>query len=139
MQKDQYDGRVLGVFTSGGDSQGMNASLRAIVRMGIYIGCKVYLIHEVCYLVFSNVLIIYLEVFFFSLHKKGYQGMVEGHKHFELATWSIVSGIVGLVNKELHCFNFFLSALYTIHFEYSRVVQSSVQLDVKSFNVDRDV
>jgi len=35
------------VFTSGGDSQGMNAALRAVVRMGMYIGCKVYLIHEV--------------------------------------------------------------------------------------------
>jgi 6-phosphofructokinase 1 len=47
VQKDQYKGQVLGVFTSGGDSQGMNAALRAIVRMGIYLGCKVYLIHEV--------------------------------------------------------------------------------------------
>ena len=25
----------------------MNAAVRAIVRMGIYLGCKVYLIHEV--------------------------------------------------------------------------------------------
>jgi len=27
---------------------GMNAAVRAIVRMGIYVGCKVYLIKEVC-------------------------------------------------------------------------------------------
>lgn len=47
MQKNQYTGRDLGVFTSGGDSQGMNAAVRAIVRMGIYLGCKVYLINEV--------------------------------------------------------------------------------------------
>ena len=26
---------------------GMNAAVRAIVRMGIYLGCKVYFIHEV--------------------------------------------------------------------------------------------
>ncbi len=26
---------------------GMNAALRAVVRTGIYLGCKVYLIHEV--------------------------------------------------------------------------------------------
>ena len=26
---------------------GMNAAVRAIVRMGIYVGCKVYLIKEV--------------------------------------------------------------------------------------------
>ncbi len=45
--KDQYAGRCLGVFTSGGDAQGMNAALRAVVRMGIYLGCKVYMIHEV--------------------------------------------------------------------------------------------
>lgn len=45
--KDQYSGRSLAVFTSGGDAQGMNAAVRAVVRMGIYVGCKVYLIHEV--------------------------------------------------------------------------------------------
>jgi 6-phosphofructokinase 1 len=47
LGKNQYTGRCLGVFTSGGDAQGMNAALRAIVRMGIYLGCKVYMIHEV--------------------------------------------------------------------------------------------
>ena len=31
----------------------MNAALRAVVRTGIYLGCKVYLIHEV-YLVLPN-------------------------------------------------------------------------------------
>lgn len=47
VAKDQFSGRSLGVFTSGGDSQGMNATVRAIVRMGLYLGCNVYLIHEV--------------------------------------------------------------------------------------------
>ena len=46
VAKDQYAGRCLGVFTSGGDAQGMNAAVRAVVRMGIYLGCKVYMIHE---------------------------------------------------------------------------------------------
>ena len=50
----------------------MNAVLRAVVRMGIYLGCKVYLIHH------------------------GYQGMVNGDEKFELATWEKVSGVVGL-------------------------------------------
>jgi hypothetical protein len=72
--KDQYAGCSLGVFTSGGDSQGMNAALRAVVRMGIYLGCKVYFIHE------------------------GYQGMVDGGNNIRLATWSSVSGIAGTVN-----------------------------------------
>lgn len=61
-----YCGRQLGVFTSGGDSQGktfiyfiqyflthctksllgMNSAIRAVTRMGLYLGCKVYFIHE---------------------------------------------------------------------------------------------
>ena len=48
VTKNQFEGRSIAVFTSGGDAQGMNAALRAIVRMGIYLGCKVYLIYEVC-------------------------------------------------------------------------------------------
>lgn len=36
-------GHSIAVFTSGGDSQGMNAAVRAVVRMGIYLGCKVRL------------------------------------------------------------------------------------------------
>lgn len=71
VTKDQYAGRSLGVFTSGGDAQGMNAAVRAVVRMGIYLGCKVYLINE------------------------GYQGMVDGEEYIKLATWASVSGIMG--------------------------------------------
>ncbi|XP_022323820.2 ATP-dependent 6-phosphofructokinase-like isoform X1 [Crassostrea virginica] len=63
-------GRAIGVFTSGGDSQGMNASVRAVVRMGSYLGCKVYYI------------------------KEGYQGMVDGGDNIEEATWSSSSGIL---------------------------------------------
>lgn len=61
-------GRAIAVFTSGGDSQGlflklyllilpvlmstwiltgMNAAVRAVVRMGMTCGAKVFLIHEV--------------------------------------------------------------------------------------------
>ncbi|KAL7670292.1 hypothetical protein ACOME3_005231 [Neoechinorhynchus agilis] len=71
--KGRYIKRVIGVFTSGGDAQGMNSALRAIARMGIYLGCKVYFIHE------------------------GYEGMVDGSdQHFTLAQWGDVSGIIGL-------------------------------------------
>jgi hypothetical protein len=73
INKDQYKGRCLGVFTSGGDSQGMNAALRAVVRMGIYMGCKVFLINE------------------------GYQGMVDGPSFIKQASWASVSGILGQV------------------------------------------
>uniref|UniRef100_A0A8C4H6U6 6-phosphofructokinase n=1 Tax=Dicentrarchus labrax TaxID=13489 RepID=A0A8C4H6U6_DICLA len=39
-------GRAIAVLTSGGDAQGMNAAVRAVTRMGIYVGAKVYLIYE---------------------------------------------------------------------------------------------
>ncbi len=91
--KNQFLGRTIGVFTSGGDSQGMNSALRAIVRMGIYLGCRVFLIHEVIhYLQDFN----YLNHFFTHLIK-GYQGMVDGKENFQQANWGTVSGIVGLV------------------------------------------
>ncbi|XP_025267033.1 ATP-dependent 6-phosphofructokinase isoform X4 [Camponotus floridanus] len=65
-----HKGKSIAVFTSGGDSQGMNAAVRAVVRMGIYLGCRVYFIRE------------------------GYQGMVDGGKDIEEATWSAVSCII---------------------------------------------
>merc|ERR1712227_479041 len=58
------------VFTSGGDSQGMNAAVRAVVRFGVYLGCNVYFI------------------------KEGYQGMVDGGDNIQEANWSSVSGII---------------------------------------------
>ncbi|CAF3500667.1 unnamed protein product [Rotaria socialis] len=70
LAKNQYPGRSMGVFTSGGDAQGMNPAVRAIVRMGIYLGCKVYFIHE------------------------GYQGLVDGGNSIHQATWASVSGII---------------------------------------------
>jgi len=53
---------------------GMNAAVRAVVRMGIYLGCRVYFIRE------------------------GYQGMVDGGKNIEEATWSSVSCIIHRVH-----------------------------------------
>lgn len=41
IQSGSHKGKGIAVFTSGGDSQGMNAAVRAVVRMGIYLGCKV--------------------------------------------------------------------------------------------------
>jgi 6-phosphofructokinase 1 len=49
---------------------GMNAAVRAVVRMGIYLGCKVFFI------------------------KEGYQGMVDGGQNIVEATWSSVSSII---------------------------------------------
>ncbi|KAL0965998.1 hypothetical protein UPYG_G00289300 [Umbra pygmaea] len=63
-------GKSIGVLTSGGDAQGMNAAVRAVVRMGIYVGAKVYFIHE------------------------GYQGMVDGEENIEEASWESVSSML---------------------------------------------
>lgn len=38
--------RRIGVLTSGGDSPGMNAAVRAVVRMAISKGCEAYAIYE---------------------------------------------------------------------------------------------
>ena len=48
----------------------MNAAVRAVVRMGIYVGARVYFIRE------------------------GYQGMVDGGDNITEANWSSVSGII---------------------------------------------
>ena len=34
--------KKIGVLTSGGDSPGMNAAIRAVVRTGLYHGLEVY-------------------------------------------------------------------------------------------------
>lgn len=52
----------------------MNAAVRAVVRMAIYLGCKVFFI------------------------KEGYQGMVDGGDNIEEANWSSVSSIIHKVS-----------------------------------------
>ncbi len=59
----------IGVFTSGGDSPGMNACIRAVVRCGVAKGLQVFGI------------------------RSGYQGMISGD--VEELTGSSVSGIIG--------------------------------------------
>ncbi|XP_045918932.1 ATP-dependent 6-phosphofructokinase, platelet type isoform X8 [Micropterus dolomieu] len=63
-------GKAIAVLTSGGDAQGMNAAVRAVVRMGLYVGAKVYFIHE------------------------GYQGMVDGGENIKEASWESVSSML---------------------------------------------
>lgn len=46
IEPNSYQGKTIAVFTSGGDSQGMNSAVRAVVRFGRYLGCKVYFIKE---------------------------------------------------------------------------------------------
>jgi len=78
-------GRSIAVLTSGGDAQGMNAAVRATVRVGMYTGAKVYFVHE------------------------GYQGLVDGGDNIKLATWESVSMMLqlgGTVIGSARCMDF---------------------------------
>ncbi len=63
-------GEGLAVLTSGGDAQGMNAAIRAVVRTAITRGFTPYAIYE------------------------GYQGMVEGGDKIQKLDWESVGGII---------------------------------------------
>lgn len=85
IERGSHKGKALAVFTSGGDSQGMNAAVRACVRMAIYLGCKAFFIRE------------------------GYQGMVDGGDNIVEANWASVSSIIhrgGTVIGSARCAEF---------------------------------
>jgi 6-phosphofructokinase 1 len=60
----------LGILTSGGDAQGMNAVIRAVIRTAIERGMEVYAI------------------------KEGYQGLVDGGESIRKMNWDSVGGIL---------------------------------------------
>ncbi|HEX2994839.1 MAG TPA: ATP-dependent 6-phosphofructokinase, partial [Anaerolineales bacterium] len=60
----------IAVLTSGGDAQGMNAAVRAVVRTALDKGAEVYAIYE------------------------GYQGLVEGGGRIRKMDWDSVGGIL---------------------------------------------
>src|SRR5512138_1070500 len=60
----------IAVLTSGGDAQGMNAAVRAVVRTGLEKGAEVYAINE------------------------GYQGLVDGGGCIRKMSWDDVGGIL---------------------------------------------
>src|SRR5512138_2140905 len=60
----------IAVLTSGGDAQGMNAAVRAVVRTALDKGAEIYAIYE------------------------GYQGLVEGGKRIRKMDWDSVGGIL---------------------------------------------
>jgi 6-phosphofructokinase 1 len=64
--------KQIAVLTSGGDAQGMNAAVRAVVRTALDQGVEVYSIYE------------------------GYQGMVEGGERIHKMNWDSVGGILQL-------------------------------------------
>lgn len=62
--------KSIAVLTSGGDAQGMNSAVRAVVRAAIHKGYDVYAIYE------------------------GYKGMIFGGDHIKKMAWSSVGGIL---------------------------------------------
>lgn len=62
--------KKIAVLTSGGDAQGMNAAVRAVVRTGIDEGAEVFAVYE------------------------GYQGLVDGREYIRRMNWSSVGGIL---------------------------------------------
>lgn len=74
----------IGVLTSGGDSPGMNAAIRAVVRTGIYYGLEVYGI------------------------RRGYSGMVDGDiKKMEGKSVANIIQRGGTILKTSRCMEFF--------------------------------
>ncbi len=62
--------KSIGVLTSGGDAQGMNAAVRAVVRAALHQGATVHAIYE------------------------GYQGMVDGGDRIRALDWNDAGGIM---------------------------------------------
>ncbi|EFS70156.1 6-phosphofructokinase [Cutibacterium acnes HL007PA1] len=63
-------GLRIGILTSGGDAQGMNAAVRAVVRSALSVGAEVYAIYE------------------------GYQGMIDGGDGIRRFGWDDVGSIL---------------------------------------------
>ncbi len=63
-------GKRIGILTSGGDAQGMNAAVRAVVRTAVTLGAQVFAVYE------------------------GYQGMVDGGTGIRELAWEDVGSIL---------------------------------------------
>ncbi|KAI0101386.1 phosphofructokinase-domain-containing protein [Nemania sp. FL0031] len=76
----------IAVMTSGGDSPGMNAVVRAVVRTAIYLGCNAYCVYE------------------------GYEGLVRGGSYIKQMGWEDVRGYLsegGTLIGTARCMAFF--------------------------------
>ena len=58
----------IGILTSGGDAQGMNAAVRSVIRTALDKGAEVYAIYE------------------------GYQGLVDDGEYIKKMNWDSVGG-----------------------------------------------
>lgn len=78
-------GKRIGILTSGGDAQGMNAAVRSVVRTALTFGAEVYAIYE------------------------GYQGMIDGGDGIRQFTWEDAGSILqkgGTIIGTYRCMEF---------------------------------
>ncbi|KAI0540431.1 6-phosphofructokinase [Xylaria digitata] len=78
--------KKIAVMTSGGDSPGMNAVVRAVVRMSIHLDCDVFCVYE------------------------GYEGLVRGGNYIRQMSWEDVRGYLaegGTLIGTARCMAFF--------------------------------
>ncbi|KAK7751104.1 6-phosphofructokinase, alpha subunit [Diatrype stigma] len=78
--------KKIAIMTSGGDSPGMNAVVRAVVRMSIHMDCEPYCVYE------------------------GYEGLVRGGDYIKPALWNDVRGYLaegGTLIGTARCMAFF--------------------------------
>ncbi|RYP65747.1 hypothetical protein DL770_008927 [Monosporascus sp. CRB-9-2] len=78
--------KKIAIMTSGGDSPGMNAVVRAVVRMSIYMDCEPFCVYE------------------------GYEGLVRGGDYIKAASWTDVRGFLsegGTLIGTARCMAFF--------------------------------
>ncbi|KAI5867455.1 6-phosphofructokinase [Durotheca rogersii] len=78
--------KKIAIMTSGGDSPGMNAVVRAVVRMAIHLGCDPYCVYE------------------------GYEGLVQGNAFIRKMEWDDVRGYLsegGTLIGTARCMAFF--------------------------------
>lgn len=64
--------KKIAVMTSGGDAQGMNSAVRAVIRSGIYYGCDMFAVFE------------------------GYEGLIQGGSLLKQMSWGDVRGFLSL-------------------------------------------
>ncbi|KAK3763858.1 hypothetical protein RRG08_050222 [Elysia crispata] len=80
-KRDSWSGTKVGLITAGDDAQGVNAALRAAVRMSQFFGCTV----------------IYI--------KQGFKGLVEGQaENFVEATWISTSDVLSTAGTYIKSF-----------------------------------
>uniref|UniRef100_A0A4W5LNC1 Phosphofructokinase domain-containing protein n=1 Tax=Hucho hucho TaxID=62062 RepID=A0A4W5LNC1_9TELE len=82
----------------------MNAAVRAVTRMGIFVGAKMYLVYE------------------------GYQGLVDGGDNIKLAHWQSVTNII----QQLLIRAIYMGVVFRTNYNAANILQPAEELQEKS-------